>query len=284
MTLSAKDNSASPHCLICPHRCSPQEGEYGVCGARVRRGDKVISESYGYITSLALDPIEKKPLARFHPGSMILSAGSYGCNLFCSFCQNSSISRGSLRSTRAVYLSPEDLIARAIDTKKSGGIGIAFTYNEPLVGYEYVLDTSILAKKSGLQTVLVTNGYINEEPLRALLPYIDAMNIDLKAGDDDGYRKLGGHIAPVLSTLAMANRCCHVEVTSLIVPGLNDSEDDMRQTAAHIARIDNNIPLHVSRFFPRYHMSDSAATPVDTVHSLQKIAQEQLRYVYTGNL
>ncbi len=284
MTCSVKDEFSSPHCPICPHRCAPSEGERGICGARVRRGDRILSESYGYITSLALDPIEKKPLARFYPGAKILSAGSYGCNLFCSFCQNASISRGTLHSTHAEYISPASLVARAIETKNSGGIGIAFTYNEPLVGYEYVLDTSILAKKSDLKTVLVTNGYINEEPLRVLLPYIDAMNIDLKAPDDTGYKSLGGHLAPVLSTIEKASRCCHVEVTSLIVPGLNDTEDAMRQTAAQIARIDRNIPLHVSRFFPRYHMTDTAATPAETIRLMQKIAKEQLSYVYTGNL
>jgi len=284
MTCPVKEDSSFPRCPICPHRCSPQDGEHGICGARIRHGDRILSESYGYITSFALDPIEKKPLARFHPGTKILSVGSYGCNLFCSFCQNASISRGSLRSTHAVYMSPEDLVARSIESKNTGGIGIAFTYNEPLVGYEYVLDTAILAKKSGLQTVLVTNGYVNEEPLRELLPYIDAMNIDLKAPDDEGYRKLGGHLEPVLAAIGLAAQSCHVEVTSLIVPGLNDTEDAMRQTAAHIARIDKNIPLHISRFFPRYHMADATATPVETVLRLRQVAKEQLRYVYTGNL
>jgi pyruvate formate lyase activating enzyme len=231
---------------------------------------------------MALDPIEKKPLYRFHPGSMILSVGSFGCNLRCPFCQNHGISMCDREAVRASYIAPEELTAEAEALVQRGNIGIAFTYNEPLIGYEYVRDCAGLAKERGLKTVLVTNGYINERPLKELLPIIDAMNIDLKAFTEEFYKSISGHIEPVKKAIEAASSECHVEVTTLIIPGENDSPGEMRLLSEWLAGISDNIPLHISRFFPRYRMQKDA-TPVETVCSLADIARENLKYVYEGN-
>lgn len=270
-------------CNICPQSCELEERQIGFCRARSARDGAVVCDNYGLITSMALDPIEKKPLRRFHPGSNILSVGSFGCNLRCPFCQNYEISMCSRDRAHTAFVPPEELVERALALKPSRNIGIAYTYNEPLVGYEYVRDCAALAHEHGLKNVLVTNGYVNEEPLRALLPYIDAMNIDLKAFTEEFYRTLHGHIAPVKRTIAIAAKACHVEVTTLIVPGRNDSEDEMRSLSEWLAGISADIPLHISRFFPRYRMADGAATPVETIYALAEIARERLEYVYAGN-
>lgn len=270
-------------CGFCPQSCELEEGQIGFCRARSARDGAVVCDNYGLLTSMALDPIEKKPLRRFYPGSTILSVGSFGCNLRCPFCQNYEISMCSRDRARTVFVSPEELVERAVVLKPSRNIGIAYTYNEPLVGYEYVRDCSALAHEHGLKNVLVTNGYVNEEPLRALLPLIDAMNIDLKAFTEDFYRTLHGHLEPVKRTIAIAAKACHVEVTTLIVPGRNDSEDEMRSLSEWLSGISVDIPLHISRFFPRYRLADGAATPVDTIYALADIARKRLKYVYTGN-
>jgi pyruvate formate lyase activating enzyme len=270
-------------CSICPQSCELEEGQIGFCRARSARDGVVMSDNYGLITAMALDPIEKKPLRRFHPGSTILSVGSFGCNLRCPFCQNHEISMCSRDRARTAFVSPEELVEKALAQKPSRNIGIAYTYNEPLVGYEYVRDCAAAAHEHGLKNVLVTNGYVNEEPLRALLPYIDAMNIDLKAFTEDFYRTLHGHIEPVKRTISIAAKACHVEVTTLIIPGRNDSEDEMRSLSEWLSGISTDIPLHISRYFPRYRMADGAATPVETIRALAVIARERLKYVYTGN-
>ena len=243
---------------------------------------KIVCESYGRLTALALDPIEKKPLARFFPGSFILSAGSYGCNLNCPFCQNAGISMADATAP-TTFVSPEDLVEKALSLRAQGNIGLAFTYNEPLISYEYVRDCARLAHEKGLKTVLVTNGTIEEGPLRALLPLIDAMNIDLKGFTAEIYRTLGGDLATVRRTIGLSVPACHVEVTTLIVPGLSDDPDDMDREAAWLASLDPGIPLHISRFFPRYRLTDRPPTPVETVYALREVAAKHLRYVYTGN-
>jgi pyruvate formate lyase activating enzyme len=205
-------------CAICPHRCAIEEGQTGFCRARTNAGGKIVCANYGKLTSLALDPIEKKPLARFHPGSFILSAGSYGCNMRCPFCQNCSISMAG-GEAETFEVSPRELATAALRERARGNIGIAFTYNEPLVGYEFVYDCSVLAREAGLFNVLVTNGTVCEEPLVKFLPYIDAMNIDLKAFTQEKYRALGGWLDTVRRTIALAAKSCHVEVTTLVVPG-----------------------------------------------------------------
>lgn len=267
-------------CGICPQDCLLEDGQTGFCRARTRHGDEIRANNYGRVTSMALDPIEKKPLRHFCPGSMILSVGSYGCNLRCPFCQNHEISMTDERID-SVLLSPQALLEKAVEIQ--GNIGVAFTYNEPLIGYEYVRDCAELLKQNGLKTVLVTNGYIHKEPMEKLLPNIDAMNIDLKAFTEDYYQALKGHLEPVKRTIETCAPRCHVEVTTLIVPGQNDSEDEMRRLSSWIATVNKNIPLHISRFFPRYHMTDAHATPVDRIKRLVQIAREVLDNVYTGN-
>lgn len=267
-------------CGICPQNCMLEDGQTGFCRARTRDDGEIRANNYGRVTSMALDPIEKKPLRRFHPGSMILSVGSYGCNLRCPFCQNFEISMAD-EKLGGVYVPPEALLEKALQIK--GNLGVAFTYNEPLIGYEYVRDCAKLLKENGLKTVLVTNGYINEEPMDKLLPLIDAMNIDLKAFTESYYQTLKGHLEPVKRTIALCAPRCHVEVTTLIVPGRNDSEDDMRAQSAWLSGISSEIPLHISRFFPRYHMEKAQATPVETIKNLAAIARKSLKFVYTGN-
>ena len=271
-------------CTICPKQCTLDEGQLGFCRARRNRGGEIIAENYGRVTSLALDPIEKKPLRRFYPGSKILSVGSYGCNMDCGYCQNCEIARADADSVEWEEFTPEALVALAEQTRNKGNIGIAFTYNEPLVGYEFVLDTARLAKKRDLKTVLVTNGMILKEPWERLIPFIDAANIDLKSFTKEGYIMLGGDFDTVKETIAAASGNMHLELTTLIVPGLNDSEREMREEAARIASLSPEIPLHLSRFFPRHRMRDCAPTPPETIYQLTEIARESLRFVYTGNL
>lgn len=280
-------------CSICPRHCRLAEGQTGFCGARKNDGGEVVCSSYGRLTSLSLDPIEKKPLARFLPGTKILSAGSYGCNLNCQFCQNHDISM--LRSGNAneaindtvgdavVYVSPEALVCRAKELVPRGNSGIALTYNEPVIAYEYALDCTRLAKQFGLATVLVTNGYVCEEPMNRLLDYTDAMNIDLKAFTQRFYSAVGGELEEVKRTIELCSKRCHVEVTTLIVPDENDSAEEMRELSAWLASVDDKIPLHVSRFFPRYNMLDREPTPPCKVYELADVAREKLKYVYTGN-
>jgi len=270
-------------CGICPHRCNLKEGQTGLCRARSNRGGQIRCDNYGLVTSLTLDPIEKKPLHRFFPGSTILSAGSFGCNMHCPFCQNFEISMADINTSAYTSISPEKLISHAISMKSKNNIGVAFTYNEPFVGYEYVYDSSVLAHKNDLKTVLVTNGYVNEEPLLRLLPYIDAMNIDLKTFSGDYYRRLGGNLEDVKRTISLSSLTCHVEVTTLIVPGQNDTDEEMRSLSAWLASVSPDIPLHISRFFPRYKMLDLPATNTKTIYHLADVAREALHFVYEGN-
>ena len=282
-------------CGVCFHHCEIPEGSRGLCGARVCRDGEILPENYGKVTSLALDPIEKKPLRRFHPGGMILSVGSYGCNLRCPFCQNHAISWSAAAmelAGKTEYVSPEALADAAVRLKSRGNIGLAFTYNEPLVGWEYVRDAGRLAHEAGLSTVLVTNGTAELSVLEAIAPHIDAMNIDLKGFTDRYYSQvLGGSLQQVKAFIARAVQLCHVELTTLIVPGENDSEEEMRALTVWVAGlkdpkgqiIGDGIPLHVSRFFPRFHMTDRAATQVLAVKRLADVARERLAFVYEGN-
>ena len=278
-------------CSVCFRHCKIEEGQIGFCGGRTAKDGQTAAYNYGRITSLALDPIEKKPLSRFHPGSRILSAGSFGCNLRCPFCQNYEISwsRQAMRyAEKAETLSPEELADLAEQLKARGNIGIAFTYNEPLIGYEFVRDTAKLAHERGMKNVLVTNGTAALSVLEELKPYIDAMNVDLTGFTDRYYSEvLGGDRKMVMDFIETAAGFCHVELTTLIVPGENDSEEEMRELSAWVSRLKEpdgeSIPLHVSRFFPRFHMQDRGPTDVRTVYRLAEIARENLEYVYTGN-
>ncbi len=268
-------------CNVCFHHCELKEGERGYCGARTIRNGRNVSLNYGEITGLALDPIEKKPLARFHPGSYILSLGSWGCNMRCPWCQNDHISRGPVRSVR---VTPEELIERALELRARGNIGIAYTYNEPLIMPEFIQDTAFPAHDAGLKNVLVTNGMADPDSLKSLLPAIDALNIDLKTIRADQYKKIGGDLATVLENIRLSAQSAHVEVTTLVVPGFNDDENEMAELAKTLAEIDPELTLHVTRFFPAGEMLTTPPTPVRTVIHLAEIAKKSLKYVYTGNI
>lgn len=274
-------------CKICFRHCDIREGGTGFCGARTMREGKVTASNYGRVTSLALDPVEKKPLRRFFPGSFILSVGSYGCNLRCPFCQNNEISWGDevkLYAEGARVITPDELAALADKYRDRGNIGIAFTYNEPLVGYEFVRDAAKLSHEMGLKNVIVSNGTAELEVLRQISPYIDAMNIDLKCFDREKYKKvLEGDLDMTMAFIEEAAKTAHIEITCLIVPGISDDAQQIRKMTSWIASIDPEIPLHVSRFHPCFHMDDSAPTPVETVYELAEVARENLKYVYTGN-
>ncbi|MCR5117163.1 MAG: AmmeMemoRadiSam system radical SAM enzyme [Lachnospiraceae bacterium] len=279
--------SGSAVCGVCYRHCVIKEGEYGFCGVRTTKDGKVVPANYGQITSMALDPIEKKPLNRFYPGSFIVSVGSYGCNLRCPFCQNYEISWGdevNLVKKEAEYVSPEELARIAKEQVKNKNIGVAFTYNEPLIAYEYVLDTAKLLKNDGLKTVLVTNGMADIATVKELFEYVDAMNIDLKGFTDNYYRDLlKGDRQMVMNFIKEAVKHCHVELTTLIIPGENDSEDEIDKLSFWISELDPEIPLHISRFFPRFHMTDRNATSVEKIYRLKEVANRHLKYVYTGN-
>ncbi len=274
-------------CHTCMHHCSLEPGQRGLCRARKNEGGRIVCENYGKITSLALDAVEKKPLKLFYPGSRILSVGSYGCNLRCAFCQNHEISMSDFETAETVFISPQALAEKALACKDAGNIGVAFTYNEPLVGWEYIRDTGILVKQAGMKNVLVTNGTASVEVLEEILPLIDAMNIDLKGFHDSYYRELGGDLETVKEFILRAAAGCHVELTTLIVPGKNDTVSEMEKEAEWIASVEEavgkKIPLHVTRFFPRYHMMDKEATEVGKVYALAEAARKYLAYVFVGN-
>ena len=292
-----------PRCKVCFRHCDIEEGALGFCGARTCKDGEVVASNYGLVTAVALDPIEKKPLSRFYPGSMILSVGSYGCNLRCPFCQNydiswsdSALSLGKLYGGAAEeeldVLEPERLAKLAEAYRREGNIGVAFTYNEPLIGYEYVRDCAKLVSERGMKNVLVSNGTAELSVLKEILPYIDAMNIDLKGFTDEYYRDvLGGSRKMVMDFISRAVKDCYVELTTLIIPGENDDEEEMREMTEWIASltdgnghvIGRDIPLHISRFFPRFKMTDRNATDVRKVYHLVEIAKERLNYVYPGN-
>ncbi len=270
-------------CELCFHRCDLSEDQTGFCRARACRDGVIVPLNYGKLTSLALDPIEKKPLRRFHPGSLILSAGSFGCNLRCHFCQNHEISMAGEGGVETLEISPEALANKALELRRHGNIGVAYTYNEPLIGYEYVQDCTALVHERGMVNVLVTNGTLEEAPWRALLPLIDAANIDLKGFTPEWYRKLGGNLETVKRSISLAAERCHVEVATLLVPGENDSVEEVRALAQWLASVDPKIPLHLSRFFPRYRMADRPPTPVEEVYRLADEAKTYLSFVYPGN-
>lgn len=268
-------------CKLCPHRCKLTEGRRGICGVRFVQGSALYTENYGEISSMGFDPIEKKPLFHYKPSSRILSIGSYGCNFSCGFCQNYSIAH---HKPPTVYMEPMEVVDRASELRAEGNIGLAFTYNEPTIYYEYVLETARLCKESGLDVLVVTNGYIGHEPLRELLPYVDAMNIDLKAFSHEFYsNECGGGLESVMETIEIASKECHLEVSNLIITGYNDSIEEAQGLASYLSSVDREIPLHISRYHPAYRFTAPATSP-EKLNSLYEVARSHLDYVYRGNM
>ena len=264
-------------CGLCPHRCLIADGKRGICRVRENRGGTLFALTYGKVAAVQMDPIEKKPLFHFHPGKQILSVGSIGCNFRCGFCQNWHLVLGE------ASLSPVEIPELVRAAGESGAVGIAYTYNEPLIGFEFVRDCAREFRKAGMANVLVTNGYVSPEPLAELLPLVDAMNIDLKSMDPDFYRKVcGGTLAPVMETIRTAARSVHVEITTLLVTGENDSEDAVRKVVDFVAETDPEIPLHLSRYFPQ-HRFTAPPTPPARLEAAWRIGREKLSYVYVGN-
>ena len=271
-------------CPLCPRHCALENGRTGACHARANREDVIIPLGYGQLTSLALDPIEKKPLARFHPGSHVLSVGSFGCNMACFFCQNAEISFAGEADAALEEMPPDGLVTLAASMVHRGNIGLAFTYNEPLLNHEYIRDCAALLRQRGFKTVLVTNGCFCLEELGDLLTLTDAMNIDLKGFSPAWYRRLGGDLETVKAFIKEAVKTSHVEVTTLVVPGENDNAGEIDSLSAWLSSLSPDIPLHLTRFFPRHKAKGYAPTEPAALLRLCDTARRHLRHVYAGNL
>ena len=271
-------------CTLCPHRCKLQPGQYGKCHTRVNKGGNLYSLSYGVLSAISRDPIEKKPLYHFLPGRYILSIGGYGCNFRCDFCQNCGISQAD-ETAFGLYpsRSPEDLVVKAVTEEHN--IGLAYTYNEPTMYFEYMRDCASKVREQGLMNVMITNGYMNKEPLEEILTLMDAFNIDLKSFRNEFYRKRSAaELKPVLKTIERVARSdVHLELTFLIIPGQNDTEAEWIEMVNWInLYCGEDSILHVSKYFPRYRLR-SSPTPTETMKRFIEIAREKIRYVYAGN-
>ena len=272
-------------CKLCPHYCVIGDNEHGLCNVRINKKGNLYSELFEKVTAMGLDPIEKKPLYHFYPGSKILSIGSLGCTMKCMFCQNYRISQATPESyNQPNSYSVESIVKLA--SKQSGNIGIAFTYNEPGTFYEYMIEVAKLAIPAGLKTVMVTNGYINREPLEALIPYIDAFNVDLKAFSESFYKSITqSRLSPVKKTIqriALSKK--HLEITNLVIPGMNDNYAEFEEMVRWISKeTGDQTPLHISRYFPDYQLK-IASTPINLLLDLYEIAKKHLKYVYLGNV
>ena len=272
-----RTEGGSVRCELCPHRCLLSEGKQGICGVRENRDGRLFALTYGKVAAVQVDPVEKKPLFHFYPGKSILSVGSAGCNFRCGFCQNYHLVEKSVPLTSVPI---PDLVRAA---RREGAIGISYTYNEPLIWFEFVVDCAREFRKAGMTNVLVTNGYVSPEPLAEILPLVDAMNIDLKSMDAAFYRKIcGGELAPVLDTIRESAKATHVEITTLLVTGENDSEEAVRAVVDFVAGVDPEIPLHLSRYMPMYRFT-APSTPPERLAAALRIARERLPYVYVGN-
>ncbi|OGG03809.1 MAG: AmmeMemoRadiSam system radical SAM enzyme [Candidatus Glassbacteria bacterium RIFCSPLOWO2_12_FULL_58_11] len=273
-------------CGLCPHHCKIAAGKRGICAVRENRQGRLISLVYGKLAASHIDPIEKKPLFHFLPGSRTYSVATVGCNLSCPFCQNHDLSLAVRRMPQpsGFEARPESVAAEAV---ASNCRSLCFTYSEPTIFFEYMLDMARPAREQGLKTVIVSNGFIEEEPLKELGPLLDAANIDLKAFSEQTYRRiLKASLQPVLDTIAaLCAQGVWTEVTTLIVPGMNDSEQELRQIAVFLASCSRDIPWHVSRFFPNNEWLDAAPTPSETLRMALEVGREAgLRYIYAGNV
>lgn len=278
-----KDNIVK--CNLCPIFCVIKNGNYGNCNARQNIDGELISMVYGNISGIAIDPIEKKPLYHFMPGSSVFSIGTNGCNLHCKFCQNWETSQNKPDKKYSKELTPQDVVNKAEQAKCKI---IAYTYNEPTIFFEFMLETARLAKKKGLKNIMVSNGFINPEPLRELIPFLDAANIDLKSIDNDFYKKYcGANVLPILATLKTLHKAkVHIEITNLIIPGLNDNKDDIGNMCKWIcSNVGSDVPLHFSASYPCYKMLDTFPTPLSTLTNAKRIAEKnKINYVYIGNV
>jgi len=285
--LYEKVGNKKVQCNLCAHRCKINEGKKGICLVRENRDGILYTLVYGRTISQAIDPIEKKPLFNFYPGTTAYSIATVGCNFKCQFCQNWEISQ-MVRDKHLIMgneASPESIVENA---KRYGSKSIAYTYTEPTIFFEYAYDTAKLAHEADIKNVFVTNGYMTEEALKEINPYLDAANVDLKSFSDDFYRKLcGARLQPVLDTLKLMKKLgIWVEVTTLIIPSLNDSPDELRKIAKFIVNeLGDDTPWHISRFYPSYNLKDKPPTPIDTIHKAREIGlNEGLKYVYEGNV
>ncbi|MDD3853274.1 MAG: AmmeMemoRadiSam system radical SAM enzyme [Syntrophomonadaceae bacterium] len=268
-------------CRLCPHHCQLKAGQKGICRVRINEEGVLYTINYRQVTSAALDPIEKKPLYHYFPGKLILSVGTFGCNLACPFCQNYSIAHGEPPTE---LLDEEGLVELADHYEEQGSIGVAFTYNEPGIWYEYVYQAAMQLREQNHKVVLVTNGFIEAGPWHELLPLINAVNIDVKAFNPTFYRHhCQGDLEPVKRRVEEAARETHVEITYLLIPGENDSAEEIEALAGWLASINPNIPLHISRYHPAYKF-DREATPLESIYSAYDITRKHLNYVYLGNM
>jgi len=273
-----KKNNGKIECALCPHNCIISEGKTGICKQRKNIDDKLYSLNYGKISSIGIDNIEKKPLYNFMEGTKTFSLGSIGCNFSCKFCQNYRIAKGDPYYEQ---ITPEEAVETALKRKLPS---ISFTYNEPTIWYEYVLETAKIAKSKGLKTIFVSNGFINQDPLKELLEYIDAFNIDLKAFNSNFYKDLcGGKVEPVLESIKEISQKAHIEITTLVIDGPNGNVEDMEDIFKWISKLDDEIPLHLSRYFPAYMMKDPA-TKVETLVKLKEEGKKYLKNIYIGNV
>ncbi|MGC9210212.1 MAG: AmmeMemoRadiSam system radical SAM enzyme [Acidilobus sp.] len=283
-----KDRPGWVRCDLCHRRCLIAPGKWGVCGVRKNEGGRLLTYVYGLLTAYNLDPIEKKPLMHFYPGSAVLSISTVGCNFYCQFCQNWEISQSRLeRGLYGEVRTPEQVVA---DAKEVGADGISYTYNEPTIMYEFMFDTAVLAKRSGLFNTMVTNGYITPEAVDEIGPYMDAATVDFKGGGNkDVYRRLMAvpDPEPIFETLkAMKEKGMWIEITNLVIPKYGDSESDVRRLARWIVEnLGDHVPFHLLRFYPQYKLLDLESTPVKTLERLAKAAKDEgLKYVYIGNV
>lgn len=276
----SKNNDQSVTCTLCPHNCLIPNNNRGKCLSRINLDGVLYADSYGKVTSMSLTPIEKLPIYLFRTGCEILAIGTYGCNFKCPFCNTHYISQ---KVAKYKFIPPEKLVSIAKENVSEGNIGVAYAYNEPLTSFEYVYECAKLTKKLGLSNVLATNGFINEEPLTDILPYIDAVNIDLKSISDDFYKDIAGDIDEVKNTIVIANECCHVEISTLLIPGINDSDYEIEDIAQFISSISEDIPLHLSSYTPAYKMYDEETISEKRLKELTVIAKNYLNNVYYEN-
>lgn len=274
------DNSVT--CMLCPNKCNLEIGENGKCNVRTNLNGDLYTSNYCKISSISLEQISKQPIKKFMEYSVVLAVGSKGCNFSCKYCNNWVISQDD---PILMSITPGELVQKAYNMKKNGNVGISYTYNEPTIWYEFVFESCILAKENGLKNILVTNGYINQEPLKNLLPFIDAINIDLKAFNNSFYKEIcNGDLEPVKKTIITALKHCHVELTFLVIPGINDSHEDFHKMCQWIGNVSKDIPIHIIRFFPYHKLKDISSTSLESLQQLEKIALIYLKNVFISNV